>query len=51
MGDKVKVQLANLKQAYRDDKVTGAEYRDQKWSIEIEARQDAKRTDQAQRWR
>jgi hypothetical protein len=51
MDDKVEVQLANLKQAYRDGKVTGAEYRDQKWSIELVAKQNAERAAQATRWR
>ena len=44
-------QLANLKQAYRDGRLTGADYRDERWLVQIEAQQDAERAAQAQRWR
>ncbi|HZN20626.1 MAG TPA: hypothetical protein VFB84_20945 [Micromonosporaceae bacterium] len=43
-------QLANLKQAYRDGRLTGADYRDERWLVQIEAQQDAERAAQAQRW-
>jgi hypothetical protein len=51
MSDNTQQQLANLKQAYRAGKVTGAEYRDQRWSIELVAKQNAERAAQANRWR